>query len=100
MGKIVMNRKQFMIVAYDISNNRRRTKLHDLLMDYGTPVQYSVFEFEITPKQYQRMKKAIKKLIKPRLDRVRIYYLCEDCRKKRAIIGKKDKDNNMVILAK
>ena len=94
-----MSSKQFMIVVYDISNDRRRTKLHNLLMDYGTPVQYSVFEFEITLKERKRMKKAIKKLLKPRLDRVRMYYLCKDCRNKTEISGRNDKDMSMVIIA-
>ena len=36
--------KQFIVVVYDISNDKRRVKLHNLLKDYGTPVQYSVLE--------------------------------------------------------
>ena len=36
--------RQFIVVVYDISNDRRRVKLHNLFRDYGTPVQYSVFE--------------------------------------------------------
>jgi CRISPR-associated protein Cas2 len=39
-----MNNKQFVVVVYDISNDKRRTRLHNALLDYGTPVQYSVFE--------------------------------------------------------
>ncbi len=31
--------KQFIVVAYDISDDRRRARLHDLLEDYGSPVQ-------------------------------------------------------------
>ncbi|HIP96765.1 MAG TPA: CRISPR-associated endonuclease Cas2, partial [Anaerolineae bacterium] len=41
----------FVVVAYDISNDRRRTKLHDTLLNFGTPVQYSVFECIVDQKR-------------------------------------------------
>ena len=95
-----MNEKRFLLVVYDITNDRRRTKLHDKLADFGTPVQYSVFELELTNKQCTQMKNMIKRIIRPRQDRVRIYYLCEDCRKKTEIFGRKDKDTGMVLVVK
>ncbi|MEM2889797.1 MAG: CRISPR-associated endonuclease Cas2 [Candidatus Hadarchaeum sp.] len=42
--------KQLVLVVYDISNDKRRTKLHNVLLDYGTPVQYSVFECHLDEK--------------------------------------------------
>ena len=74
--------KQFVVVVYDISNDRRRTKLHDALLDYGTPVQYSVFECLLDEDGLRRMKQAIGRVIRPRVDRVRYYYLCQGCLKK------------------
>jgi CRISPR-associated protein Cas2 len=74
--------KQFVVVVYDISNDRRRTKLHDALLNYGTPVQYSVFECLLDDGGVARMKRAVKKVIRPRVDRVRYYYLCQGCLKK------------------
>lgn len=71
--------EQFILVVYDISNDRRRTKLHDALLTYGTPVQYSVFECLLKPPEIARMKKAVRKVIRPRVDQVRFYYLCKDC---------------------
>ena len=49
---------QFVLVVYDISNDRRRTKLHNLLLDYGSPVQYSVFECLLDEKRLKKMKSA------------------------------------------
>jgi CRISPR-associated protein Cas2 len=69
----------FVVVVYDISHDRRRTRLHDTLKDFGTPVQYSVFECILESQRLDEMKKAIRRVIKPRRDRVRIYYLCESC---------------------
>ena len=74
--------KQFVVVVYDVSSDRRRTKLHDALLDYGTPVQYSVFECLLDDEGLARMKRAIGKAIRPRVDRVRYYYLCQGCLKK------------------
>lgn len=74
--------KQFLLVVYDISNDRRRTKLHNLLLDFGTPVQYSVFECLLAPDEAQKMKQAVRKIIRPQKDNVRYYSLCEACLKK------------------
>lgn len=71
--------KRFVVVAYDISNDRRRTRLHNTLLNYGTPVQYSVFECLLDAEELARMKKATARVIKPRVDRVRYYYLCAEC---------------------
>jgi CRISPR-associated protein Cas2 len=78
-GASEMSGKQFMVIAYDISNNRRRTKLHNTLLNFGTPVQYSVFECILEPKEREQMKQAIARVIKPKKDSVRTYYLCKAC---------------------
>ncbi len=75
-----MSASKFVLVVYDISDDRRRTRLHEALKDFGTPVQYSVFECLVDDRQLKRMKQAVRKRIRPRLDRVRFYYLCEACR--------------------
>jgi len=69
----------FVVVVYDISDDRRRTRLHDQLKNFGTPVQYSVFECIVDAERLQEMKKVVRRVIKPRRDRVRFYYLCQTC---------------------
>jgi CRISPR-associated protein Cas2 len=81
---------QFIVVVYDISNDRRRVKLHNLLRDYGTPVQYSVFECYLNPKRASEMKKRVVKLIKQKVDSVRFYTLCEACLKRIEVPGVED----------
>jgi len=71
--------QQFVVVAYDISNDKRRTKLHNVLLDYGTPVQYSVFECLLEGEQLAQMKQAVARVIRPRKDQVRYYHLCQQC---------------------
>ncbi|MDY7042438.1 MAG: CRISPR-associated endonuclease Cas2 [Chloroflexota bacterium] len=70
---------QFLVVVYDISNDKRRTKLHNVLLNYGTPVQYSVFECLLEEKQLAHLKQAVERVIRPRKDQVRYYYLCQQC---------------------
>jgi CRISPR-associated protein Cas2 len=72
-------RRQFIVVVYDISSDKRRTKLHNALLNYGTPVQYSVFECLLEPEKVEEMKQAVGRVIRPRKDRVRYYYLCQKC---------------------
>ena len=72
----------FVVVAYDIPSDKRRTKLHKTLCSYGTPVQYSVFECLLDATELARMQAAVKRIIKPRLDHVRYYFLCGACQKR------------------
>ncbi|HIC88557.1 MAG TPA: CRISPR-associated endonuclease Cas2 [Anaerolineae bacterium] len=72
--------KIFVVVAYDISDDARRTKLHDTLKNFGTPVQYSVFECILDRGGLKKMKAAVSRVIKEDRDLVRYYYLCRDCR--------------------
>jgi len=77
-----MSAKHFYVVVYDISNDRRRVRLHKRLQDYGSPVQFSVFECLLEEERHQAMLKMIRRTIKPTKDQVRIYFLCESCLQK------------------
>jgi len=67
------------VLVYDVVNDRRRNKLHRTLKDYGTAVQRSVFEFDITPEQRDAMMARVEKLIVEEEDTVRLYRLCAAC---------------------
>lgn len=77
-----MAHKDFLLVVYDISDDKRRTKLHNALLDFGTPVQYSVFECLLDEKERERMKRKVAKVIRPKKDHVRFYWLCAECLQK------------------
>ncbi len=72
----------FTLVVYDIPDDKRRTKLHKRLLDFGTPVQYSVFECPVGAAELKKMQKAILRIISKRADHVRIYFLCGACKGK------------------
>lgn len=45
-----MSRRRFLF-AYDISDDRQRTDVFELLRDYGDHAQYSVFFCELSPRE-------------------------------------------------
>ena len=76
-------RKTFIVVAYDITDDRRRARLHKKLKTYGLGVQYSVFECLLVPEQFKAMQKMVRQNLKTKQgDRVRYYQLCESCRQR------------------
>lgn len=93
-----MKTSHFVIVMYDISNDKRRTRLHKKLKNFGDPVQYSVFECSLTHTQIIEMKKVVNKTIKPHLDHVRYYYLCASCIQRIEVIGRKEPKGEPKIL--
>ena len=79
------------VVAYDIPNDRRRTKLARLLTDFGTRVQYSVFECRLDEvDRFEKMLSRVRKLIDTEEDRVRFYRLCAACEDRVLIEGDKE----------
>jgi CRISPR-associated protein Cas2 len=69
----------FVVVAYDIVDDDRRTRLASHLLGYGRRVQKSVFECVINDKQYLEMKAGAEAIIDMVTDSVRYYLLCRRC---------------------
>jgi CRISPR-associated protein Cas2 len=64
----------FYIVTYDISDNKRRKKVSDLLEGYGRRVQYSVFECVLEAAQYEELRRRMKPRV-TEADSIRFYPL-------------------------
>jgi CRISPR-associated protein Cas2 len=77
----------FVVICYDVPDDRRRTKIMKALKDYGQHVQYSVFECDLKHADYQRLQQRLKKLCNPRQDNIRFYILSEEDVKKRRVWG-------------
>ena len=90
----------FYVVSYDIVADDRRNRVHAALKDYGTPVQYSVFECEVDPKRLVALQARLARLIDPKEDNVRYYRLCKDCLAQTTVVGEgsltKDPDHWLV----
>lgn len=71
--------KRFFVIAYDISNTKRRNRVIKILRPYGVRVNFSVFECMLTNKQTVEIKERIHSVIDGRYDRVIYYPLCLDC---------------------
>jgi len=66
----------FVVVAYDIPDNRRRTAVMKWLERFGRHVQESVFECDLEAKDYRQMSQRLQRLMNLREDNVRFYHLC------------------------
>lgn len=75
------------VITYDISEDKRRTKIHKALKSYGQWMQFSVFECTLTVTEYTRLRDRLNKLIKPEEDSIRFYFLCACCQDKVERIG-------------
>ena len=89
----------YVVVSYDIPEDKRRTKIHSILKSYGQWMQYSVFECELTDTQYAKLRSRLAKLIKPEEDSIRFYLLCACCQGKVERIGGKPLRDDSIFFA-
>ena len=74
------------VIAYDMSDDRRRTKVHKVLCGFGRWTQYSLFECHLTPKEMLMLRERLDKHLKEG-DSVRFYPLCAACMEKVQTVG-------------
>ncbi len=80
-------RKRF-IIAYDISDNRKRNKIFNLLKDYnGNPLQKSVFECMLKKESLTELSEKIVAVIDRKEDSVIIFPLCKMCNDNKLSLG-------------
>ena len=77
----------FIIVTYDSPSDKRRTKFRKILKSYGQWMQFSVFECDVTEKEYIKLRSRLDRLIKADEDSLRFYSLCKCCQSKVERIG-------------
>ncbi len=68
------------LVTYDVrtgepGGDRRLRAVAKLCRDFGQRVQYSVFEIEVEPADWTRLKARLETVIDPRTDSLRYYHL-------------------------
>ncbi len=95
-----MAARAFYVMTYDITDDKRRTRVAKLLEQLGERVQDSVFELYMTPAELDKTVKRAVKLIDAAEDSVRVYYLCDGCRAKvrTAGVGKVTPPPGVVIV--
>lgn len=65
--------KEFVLIIYDIVDNRKRVKIAKLLSGYGKRVQKSAFEAMLTKQKYSKLIEELPKYIDEEEDNVRVY---------------------------
>ena len=65
------------IVVYDITCDKRRKKIADLLKGYGQRVQYSVFECVLPIAKYRELQRKLESKLNLAEDNVRFYPLSQ-----------------------
>ena len=74
------------VIAYDISEDRRHTRVHQILSGFGKWTQYSLFECFLTRKELILLQSRLDEYVINE-DSVRFYPLCANCVKKVETIG-------------
>lgn len=76
---VMRAKKNFVIIAYDIANDKRRTQVMKLLEKVGMRINFSVFECMLTDWQYEQLKRSILQSINIKYDSVVYYPICLGC---------------------
>jgi CRISPR-associated protein Cas2 len=63
------------LICYDIRDQRRLRHVHRTIRDFGTPVQFSVFEAELNQCEMDMLRQSLLKVIDLDQDRVSFYPL-------------------------
>lgn len=74
-----MVKKQFYVVAYDVSDDKRRAKVVKVLQKYGKRINLSVFECMLSDSQFKNLKESIMKVSDRKNDHILVYPLCLNC---------------------
>lgn len=62
-------------IAYDVTDDRRRQRLRNLLLLYGVPIQHSVFEARLTSGERDALVRRAGEILNPAEDRLVMYPL-------------------------
>ena len=86
------------VVAYDIPNDKRRTKVHKTLCGFGDWTQYSLFECFLDARELVQLRARLDTLLNPQEDSVRIYPLCAGCKESVETIGSAPPEEKIVFI--
>jgi CRISPR-associated protein Cas2 len=79
----------FLVIAYDISDDKRRLRMAKELERWGNRTQFSVFECDLNEREEREMLARLKEICQAG-DALRIYRLCAECVGKTTVIDGKD----------
>lgn len=82
------------LVTYDVNTieeggKKRLRRVAKICEDFGQRVQFSVFEIEVDPAQWTKLKARLEGIIRPEHDSLRYYYLGSNWERKVEHMGAK-----------
>ncbi|MBZ4024113.1 CRISPR-associated endonuclease Cas2 [Rhodobacter sp. TJ_12] len=82
------------LVTYDVNTleeggKKRLRRVAKACEDFGQRVQFSVFEIEVDPAQWVKLKARLEAVIRPEFDSLRYYYLGSNWERKVEHVGAK-----------
>ena len=82
------------LVTYDVNTmeeggKKRLRQVARACVDFGQRVQYSVFEIEVDPAQWTKLKARLEAIIRPEFDSLRYYHLGANGQRKVEHVGAK-----------
>ena len=82
------------LVTYDVNTleeggKKRLRRVAKACEDFGQRVQFSVFEIEVDPAQWVKLKARLESVIRPEHDSLRYYYLGANWQRKVEHVGAK-----------
>ncbi len=83
----VSHQTTFYVIAYDIPDDKRRTKIHKLLLGFGTWTQFSLFECFLNGREMALLRSKLAEHLIATEDSVRFYPLCAQCLTKVKTVG-------------
>ena len=89
------------LISYDISDNKKRTKFAKYLEQYGHRIQYSVFEIDNSPRILNNIMKDIENKFMKKFDQsdsVYVFNLSSSCKVQKFGYAKNE-DNDIIIIA-
>lgn len=70
--------RHWYLAMYDIREDERLRRVHDILSGWGKPLQYSVFYARLTRREVERVKFELAEVVEEE-DRLAFVRLCQNC---------------------
>jgi CRISPR-associated protein Cas2 len=72
-------KRLFCVVAYDVADDKRRSRIVKILEKYGVRANYSVFECMFTESQFLKVQQLLREKMKEKEDAIIYYPICVNC---------------------
>jgi CRISPR-associated protein Cas2 len=72
-------KKDFVVVAYDVKDDKRRNRVVKALTKVGVRINFSVFECMLTTARLEKLQSELANVIDPSEDCVVYYPICVKC---------------------